>query len=139
MEGNGGRKTVANSGQFAPGHAKKGGRRKGSRNKVGGDVRELAQTHTPAAIKTLVDVMRDDEAPPAARVMAANALLDRGHGKAPQAITGPEGGPLVEVNIDLMRDMLGAKLNRIAAAGEAARSGRLIEANGKANADKPRP
>ena len=62
------------------GTPKTGGRTKGSRNKVGRDVRELAQMHTPAAIDTLVDVMNDDQAPPAARVMAANALLDRGHG-----------------------------------------------------------
>jgi hypothetical protein len=49
------------------------GRKKGGKNKVGIDVRELAQMHMPAAIKTLVEVMTDNQAPPAARVMAANA------------------------------------------------------------------
>src|SRR5262249_46964508 len=121
-------KVVANNGQFTPGHSKQGARRKGRRNKIGADVRELAQEHTPAAIKTLVEVMRDDEAPPTARVMAANALLDRGHGKAPQAITGPEGRPLVEVNIDIVRAKLLGELKRIAAV-EYTKDGRLLDAN----------
>jgi hypothetical protein len=46
-----------------------------------GSVREAARQHTAAAIATLAGVMADDEAPPAARVTAANALLDRGWGK----------------------------------------------------------
>jgi len=108
------------------GTPKTGGRTKGSRNKVGRDIRELAQMHTPAAIATLVDVMKDDKAPPAARVMAANALLDRGHGKAPQAITGPEAPP-VKVNIELVRQRILEKLERIAAAHEAEKAGRLID------------
>jgi len=49
-------------------------------------VREAAREHTEAAIKTLVDVMTDTSAPQSARVAAANALLDRGYGKAPQHI-----------------------------------------------------
>ncbi|MGA7807145.1 hypothetical protein [Bradyrhizobium sp.] len=32
--------------------------------------------------------MRDVDAPPAARVAAANSLIDRGWGKAPQPLTG---------------------------------------------------
>jgi len=35
-------------------------------------------------MKTLAHIMREPTAPPAARVMAANALLDRGWGKAVQ-------------------------------------------------------
>ena len=39
-------------------------------------------------------IMGNADAPPAARVSAANAILDRGWGKPAQAITGPEGkGP----------------------------------------------
>jgi len=60
------------------------GRRKGGKNKMGRDVRELARTHTPAAIAVLVHVMSDTQAPPEVRVTAASALLDMGHG-APQA------------------------------------------------------
>jgi hypothetical protein len=50
------------------------------------DVVELARTHSPAAIATLAKIMRDEEAPPTARLGAANAILDRGHGRPPQAI-----------------------------------------------------
>lgn len=48
------------------------------------EIRSLARSHTDAALKTLVGIMNQDEAPPAARVAAANSLLDRGWGKAPQ-------------------------------------------------------
>lgn len=41
---------------------------------------ELARAHSPDAIETLASVMLDKETPPAARVAAANAILDRGWG-----------------------------------------------------------
>ena len=50
------------------------------------DVRDAARQHTLAAVETLVSVMEDLEAPPSARVAAANGILDRGHGKAVQHI-----------------------------------------------------
>jgi uncharacterized protein DUF5681 len=59
----------------------------GGRPKVLGDVQELARQQSPDAINTLGDIMRDDKAPPAARVAAANALLDRGYGKPTQPIS----------------------------------------------------
>lgn len=75
---------------------KTGGRRAGVPNKVGKDVRSLAQQHTSDALKTLSDIMGDLAAPHASRVMAAKELLDRGHGKAPQAVTGEGGsGPVL--------------------------------------------
>lgn len=43
----------------------------------------LARVHTEAAVRVLVDVMEDSKAAPAAKVAAAQALLDRGWGKAP--------------------------------------------------------
>ena len=52
-----------------------------------GDVQELARQKSPEAIATLASIMEDDKAPPAARVAAANALLDRGYGKPPQPIS----------------------------------------------------
>ena len=55
-------------------------------------IRSLARSHTRSAINVLVGVMRSTSATPAARVSAANAILDRGWGKAPQAI---ENGELV--------------------------------------------
>jgi hypothetical protein len=49
-------------------------------------VEELAREHTVDALKTLATIHQDKKAPPSARVMAANALLDRGWGKARQAL-----------------------------------------------------
>lgn len=51
------------------------------------DIRSLARSHSDTAIKTLVGIMNEKESPPAARVAAANSLLDRGWGKAPQEMT----------------------------------------------------
>src|SRR5215472_9261011 len=53
---------------------------------------------------TLAHVMRQPKAPPAARVMAANALLDRGWGKAAQlvAVDG-EVRELVEVKLNVVQ------------------------------------
>jgi hypothetical protein len=65
----------------------------GGRPKVVAEVRELAREHTSKAVETLVSIMTNQKAAPAARVSAANALLDRGYGKPPQHITG-EGGPV---------------------------------------------
>jgi hypothetical protein len=50
------------------------------------EIRSLARSHTRTALNVLVGVMRSNQATPAARVAAANAILDRGWGKAPQAI-----------------------------------------------------
>jgi hypothetical protein len=55
-------------------------------------VRELAREYTIEAIATLAAVMADGSGP--AKVAAANAMLDRGWGKAEQPITGEDGGPI---------------------------------------------
>ena len=59
----------------------------GGRPKVLGDVQELARQRSPEAINTLVKIMQNEKAPPAARVVAANSLLDRGYGKPTQPIS----------------------------------------------------
>ena len=51
------------------------------------DVQELARQQSPEAINTLAAIMQDDKARPAARVGAANSLLDRGYGKPTQPIS----------------------------------------------------
>ena len=51
------------------------------------DVRELCREHSRAAVEALIEIMNLKSAPPAARVAAANAVLDRGWGK-----------PQIEVN-----------------------------------------
>lgn len=50
------------------------------------EIRSLARSHTPEAMKTLVEIMKDKEVNAAARVSAAQALLDRGWGKAAQTV-----------------------------------------------------
>ena len=50
------------------------------------EIRSLARSHTRSALNILVQIMRNKDATPAARVSAANAVLDRGWGKAIQAI-----------------------------------------------------
>jgi hypothetical protein len=45
------------------------------------EVRAIARDHTVGAITTLVNVHKNPKAPPAARVAAATAILDRGWGK----------------------------------------------------------
>jgi len=56
------------------------------------EIRSLARSHTKTALNVLVGVMRAKDATAAARVTAANAILDRGWGKAPQAIPNGENG-----------------------------------------------
>lgn len=66
------------------GYRKGAGRPLGSSNKCTGEqsqrLSELAKTYTEEALETLVDVARNGRTD-AARVSAANALLDRGYGK----------------------------------------------------------
>ncbi len=59
--------------------------RSGQPQKPGG-IEALAQQHADAAIATLVEICGNRDAPPAARVAAATALLDRGWGKARQPL-----------------------------------------------------
>lgn len=56
------------------------------RPKVPESVKELAKAHTEDAIRTLAQVMKNEEAPPGARVTAAEKLLDRAWGKAESTV-----------------------------------------------------
>lgn len=48
------------------------------------EIRSIARSHTRTAINVLVGIMRSKDATAAARVSAANAILDRGWGKVAQ-------------------------------------------------------
>jgi hypothetical protein len=65
------------------------GRPKGARDKLtreaGATLSELARAYTDQALEVLVQIAVSGESE-AARVSAANALLDRGYGKASQPI-----------------------------------------------------
>lgn len=71
------------------------GRRPGQLSQAKRDLAEMAKVHAPAALKTLATIASKGESE-AARVSAANALLDRAYGKPPQAVqvSGEDGGPL---------------------------------------------
>lgn len=75
------------------------GRKKGQRNKGTQEVRDLIDSNVDLTqmVLTLKAIALDINAAPAARAVAANSLLDRRYGKAPQAITGANGGPLAIV------------------------------------------
>lgn len=56
------------------------------RLKNGKTLTDLAREHTEEAVKTLVKIMKDEAQPAAARVAAADKILNRGWGQAPQTI-----------------------------------------------------
>jgi hypothetical protein len=58
------------------------------------EIRSLARSHTRTALNVLVGVMRSKDATPAARVSAANAILERGWGKATQPLQNGDDGAL---------------------------------------------
>jgi hypothetical protein len=61
------------------------------------EIRSLARAHTEQAINVLVGIMGEVQAPPAARVAAANSILDRGWGKPAQPIDGDGDGGAIEL------------------------------------------
>ncbi len=54
-----------------------------ARRQMSKDVRDLCRAHTLDAVNALIEVVNTKTTPPAARVAAANSILDRGWGKAP--------------------------------------------------------
>ncbi len=67
------------------------------------EIRSLARSHTEKALNVLVGIMSETKAPPAARVSAANSILERGWGKAVQALAGADGeGPILISRIEIV-------------------------------------
>ena len=58
------------------------------------EIRSLARSHTRTAVSVLIRIMRSKDATAAARVSAANAILDRGWGKATQPLENGDDGAL---------------------------------------------
>jgi hypothetical protein len=70
------------------------------------EIRSLARAHTRSALNVLVGIMRNKGATPAARVAAANAILDRGWGKASQPLQNGDDGALELIHrIELRADL----------------------------------
>ena len=61
--------------------------------KTGEDIKSLCRAHTATAVSTLAGIMRQPKAQVSARIAAAQALLDRGWGRAAQVMAAEEGGP----------------------------------------------
>lgn len=67
-------------------------------------IKSLARGHTETAINVLAGVMNQSDAPPAARVSAASAILDRGWGKPAQAVIGGDDDePAVKIDAIIRR------------------------------------
>lgn len=88
-------KVAKSSGRGSKPGERRGGRVKGVPNKATAEIREIAREYTAVAIKALADVVQNSESD-AARVSAANAILDRAYGRPSQsvAISGADGGPV---------------------------------------------
>ncbi len=69
---------------------KTGGRQKGSLNKSTAEIKALAQKYSQDAVDELARLATKAESE-SARVAAIKELLDRGHGKSPQAIVSDDG------------------------------------------------
>jgi glycerol-3-phosphate O-acyltransferase len=57
----------------------------------------MARAGSPEALQALVDVMKDSSAPHAARVTAADKILDRAWGKPTQPIEGDGQGRAMQM------------------------------------------
>lgn len=89
------------------GKRRNAGRKPGSANKVTvlikGSLAETARGYTAEMLGVLVEIALNEKLSPGARTTAAVAMLDRGHGKATQAIehSGPDGAPIQHEVSDL--------------------------------------
>ena len=75
------------------GRRPRAGRPAGAPNKLTRPLKELAAQYTEDSIRTLV-TLRDHAESEQVRLQAANALLDRGHGRPPQGIDVNAEGPV---------------------------------------------
>lgn len=82
------------------------GRKTGSQNKTTAEIRDYAREYSEAAIKALVAVMESEGTPAAAKVSAANSLLDRAHGKPSQSLDIEHSGA-ASFNLIITRRIIG--------------------------------
>jgi hypothetical protein len=96
------------------------GRPKGSRSAATKQeqarISDLAREHADTALTALVNIARDGESE-AARVSAANAILDRAYGKPVQAMehTGKDGGPIQSEDVTHDADAFARRMADLAA------------------------
>ena len=103
------------------------GRKPGSSNKLtvveNRTLTEIAREYTSGAVSTLATIMEDSSAPAAARITAANSLLERGWGKPVMPIehTGKDEGPVQFEKVSA-RDTFISRMGQLAARGDQASS-----------------
>ena len=68
----------------------------------GREVLELAREGSPAAIRRLIAIVNDEEAPYGAQIAAANAVLDRAFGRPKQEVTLENQGRTLE---DMLKEL----------------------------------
>jgi len=105
----------------------RGGRKPGTPNKATRDIRELAQVHSTQAVQELArlaGLVKGTEGAESeqARIGALKELLDRGHGKATQAVD----LNVTPVNVESLTD---AELERIASGGAVTRTNQSNKPN----------
>ncbi len=61
------------------------------------DIRSLARVHTETCLNVLAGIVKEPKSPQAARVAAANSLLDRGWGKAAQILAGDASADPIQI------------------------------------------
>lgn len=73
---------------------RRGGRKRGTSNKVPPEIRAAAKKHSPAALKVLVKALKSKDEK--LKLTAAGMILDRAWGKPAQPMTGEDGkGPAI--------------------------------------------
>jgi hypothetical protein len=77
---------------FKKGQSGNPGGRSPRKTKDGRTIAEVARDHSDKAIQTLAEIAEDAQQPAAARVSAANSILDRAWGKSKQPIVGGDEG-----------------------------------------------
>lgn len=65
-------------------------------------IMDLARAHTESAINTLIEIMKDPYARESARVKAAEVILNRGWGCAPQSVDMTTAGEKMENRIVIL-------------------------------------
>jgi len=90
------------------------GRKPGAVSKAKRELAEMAKEHAEQALAVLAEIMAKGESD-AARVSAANSILDRGFGRPFQSLhhSGPAGGPIAtidagRISTEALREIMGA-------------------------------
>jgi hypothetical protein len=86
------------------------GRKPGTPNKATASLKHIASQYAAEAIDVLAEIMRDPESPAAARVAAADKLLDRAYGKPRQELE--VSGEVISVDQAALRERYEKNLSK---------------------------